>query len=47
MAEPRLAEDQWLAERLGKPAYHLVGGLGERPGRTGAGQLTGGRCLPM
>ena len=28
MSEPRLVADAWLSERLGKPAFHLVGALG-------------------
>jgi ribosomal protein S18 acetylase RimI-like enzyme len=28
MSEPRLVADAWLSERLGKPAFHLVGPLG-------------------
>jgi ribosomal protein S18 acetylase RimI-like enzyme len=28
MNEPRLVHDQWLSDRLGKPAYHLTGALG-------------------
>jgi ribosomal protein S18 acetylase RimI-like enzyme len=30
--EPHLAEDQWLAARLGRPAFHLLGAL-DAPGR--------------
>jgi ribosomal protein S18 acetylase RimI-like enzyme len=27
MNEPRLVHDQWLSDRLGKPAYHLIGAV--------------------
>jgi GNAT superfamily N-acetyltransferase len=36
MSEPRLVADVWLSERLGKPAFHLVGALGGPPRRCGA-----------
>ena len=29
MVDPRLTEDRWLADRLGKPAYHLSGKIGQ------------------
>ena len=31
MSEPRLVADRWLADRLGKPAFHLMGAL-DAPG---------------
>jgi ribosomal protein S18 acetylase RimI-like enzyme len=27
VSEPRLAEDAWLSAKLGKPAFHLIGGF--------------------
>jgi len=36
MSEPRLVGDAWLSERLGKPAFHLVGALGGTASRCDA-----------